>query len=108
MGELALENQSLRPFIKARKAFFKNQDRLDRLKKWIAPDDREDDIDLKMITVLARAEQPDPFAILMKILESFCKSGSFIPDEESKTLEDIETLGLKTSFWTFMAKTFGL
>lgn len=107
MGELGLENQSLRPFIKARKAFFKNQDRLDRLKKWIAPDDREDDIDLKMITVLARAEQPDPFAILMKILESFCKSGSFIPDEESKPWKDIETLGLATSFWTFMAKTFG-
>lgn len=107
MSELGLENQSLRPFIKERKAFFKNQDRLDRLKKWIEPDDREDDIDLKMITVLAKAEQPDPFAILMKLLESLCKSGSFIPDEESKPWKDIETLGLAPSFWKFMAKTFG-
>lgn len=107
MGELGLENQSLRPFIKERKAFFKNQDRLDRLKKWIAPDDREDDIDLKMITVLARAEQPDPFAILMKLLEPLSKSGSFIPDEASKPWNDIETLGLAPSFWKFMAKTFG-
>jgi len=107
MNELGFENQSLRPFIKARKAFFRNQDRLDRLKKWVEPGDREDDIDLKMITVLTRAEQPDPFAILMKLMESLCKSGSFIPDGESKPWKEIETLRLEASFWKFMAKTFG-
>lgn len=105
--ELGLENRSLRPFIKARKAFFRNQDRLDRLKKWVEPGDREDDIDLKMITVLTRAEQPDPFAILTKLMESLCKSGSFIPDGDSKPWKDIETLGLKASFRKFMGRTFG-
>ena len=107
MNELGLENQSLRPFIKARKAFFRNQDRLDRLKKWVEPNDREDDIDLKMLTVLTRAAQPDPFAILMKLMESLCKSGSFIPDGESKPWKDIETLGFESLFWEFMARTFG-
>ncbi|WP_319575785.1 BREX-1 system phosphatase PglZ type A [uncultured Desulfobacter sp.] len=107
MNELGLENQSLRPFIKARKAFFRNQDRLDRLKKWVEPNDREDDIDLKMLTVLTRAAQPDPFAILMKLMESLCKSGSFIPDGESKPWKDIEALELESSFWKFMARTFG-
>ncbi|WP_457551190.1 hypothetical protein, partial [Desulfobacula sp.] len=89
--ELGLKNQSMRPFIKERKAFLRNQNRLDRLRKWVQPDDREDDIDLKMITVLTRADQPESFAILMKFVESFCKSGKFDPEVESKPWRDIDS-----------------
>ena len=105
--ELGLENQSMRPFIKERKAFFRNQDRLDRLKKWVEPGDREDVIDFKMITVLTRADQPEPFAILMKLAESFCKNGKFDPEGESKPWKDIVTLELDASFWKLMVQTFG-
>jgi len=105
--ELGLKNQSMRPFIKERKTFFRNQDRLNRLKKWVQPDDREDNIDLKMITVLTRADQPEPFAILMKLVESFCRSGKFDPEVESKPWKDIVLLDLDESFWKLMVQTFG-
>jgi len=105
--ELGLENQSMRPFIKDRKAFFRSQDRLDRLNKWVEPQDREDDIDLKMITVLARADQPEPFAILMKLMDSFCMDGQFDETMESKSWKEIDALGLTPSFWKFMVQTFG-
>ena len=105
--ELGLENQSLRPFIKERKAFFRSQERLDQLKKWVEPQDREDDLDLKMITVLVKADQPDPFAILMKLMDSFCKDGQFDETMESKPWKEIDLLGFTPSFWKFMVQTFG-
>jgi uncharacterized protein (TIGR02687 family) len=107
IGELGLENQSLRPFIKERKAFFRSKDRLDRLNKWVESHDREDDIDLKMITVLSRADHPEPFAILMKLMDSFCMDGKFDETNESKPWKEIDTLGLAPSFWKIMVQTFG-
>ncbi len=105
--ELGIENQSLRPFIKERKAFFRNQDRLDRLKKWIEPGDREEDIDLKMITVLTRAEQPEPFTILIKLMDSFCRGNTFDETMELKAWKDMDTLGLSASFRKLMTQAFG-
>ena len=105
--ELGLKNQSMRPFIKDRKAFFRSRDRLERLKKWVEPQDREDDMDLKMITVLARADQPEPFAILMKLMDSFSMDDQFDETMESKPWKEIDALGLTPSFWKFMVQTFG-
>ncbi len=105
--ELGLSNQSLRPFIKERKAFFRSQDRLNRLNKWVDPDDREDELDLKMITVVARANQPGPFAVLMKLADSFCKDDHFDPAMDAKPWKEINKLGLAPSFWKLMVHTFG-
>ncbi len=107
LKELALENQSMRPFLKERGDFFKNQDRLNRLKKWASPADREDDIDIKMLAVITRADQPAPFSILMKLFDSFCAHGKFNNMEPSKPWRDIEKLGLKAPFWKILARTFG-
>ncbi|MBF0235467.1 MAG: hypothetical protein HQK65_20900, partial [Desulfamplus sp.] len=107
MKELGISNMSMRPCIKKRSNFFRSQERLDRLKKWIKPDDREEDIDLKMLTVLSRATMPEPFAILMKLMDSFCKDGRYHPALESKPWKDIDSLELSKSFWCVMAQTFG-
>ncbi|MEA1966965.1 MAG: BREX-1 system phosphatase PglZ type A, partial [Thermodesulfobacteriota bacterium] len=105
--ELGLSNHSLRPFIKERKTFFRSQDRTDRLKKWVDPDDREDELDLKIITVLARANQPEPFAVLMKLADSFCKDNHFDPAMDSKPWKEINSFGLAPFFWKLMVQTFG-
>ncbi len=107
MKELRLSNMSMRPYIKSRSSFFRSQDRLDRLKKWVEPDDREENIDLKMLTVLSRAVNPEPFAILMKLMDSFCKDSRFNPDLESNPWKEIESLELSKSFWSVMIQTFG-
>ena len=107
LKELNIERQSLRPYLKERKTFFKSQDRLNRLKKWLTADDREDDIDLKMLSVITRADQPEPFAILMSLLAPFCKEGKFNEDEPGKSWIEIEKLGLKPAFGKMLARSFG-
>ncbi|SLM29866.1 PglZ domain protein [Desulfamplus magnetovallimortis] len=107
MKELGLSNMSMRPYIKGRSSFFRSQDRLDRLKKWVEFDDRKETMDLKMLTVLTRASRPEPFAILMKLMDSFCKDDQFNPTLESKPWKEIESLELSQYFWSLMTQTFG-
>jgi uncharacterized protein (TIGR02687 family) len=107
LKELDLNNQSIRPYIQKRKAFFKSQDRHNRLKKWVTPDDREDDIDLKMLAVITRADQPEPFSILMKLFDSFCQKGTLDAQEPSKSWVEIEKLDQVPFFWKMLAQTFG-
>ncbi|MDM8516198.1 BREX-1 system phosphatase PglZ type A [Desulfobacterales bacterium HSG16] len=107
LKELALDNQSIRPYLKQRNKFFNNKDRFNKLKKWVKPDDREDDIDLKMLSVVTRSDQPDLFTILMKVFESCCDENTFNDDISSKYWSDIEKLDLAPSFWKFAAQTFG-
>jgi len=107
LKELNLENQSIRPYLKKRKAFFRSQDRLNRLKKWVNPDDSQDDIDLKMLTVITRAGQPEPFSALMKLFDSFCLDGKFNAGKPSTLWTEIEKLELKPSFWRLPAQIFG-
>jgi uncharacterized protein (TIGR02687 family) len=107
LKELNLNHQSVRPYIQTRKAFFKSQDRLNRLKKWVAADDQEDEIDLKMLAVITRADQPEPFSILMKLFDSFCQKGKFDTEETSKPWMEIEKLDLMPFFWKILNQTFG-
>ncbi|MBW2369448.1 MAG: BREX-1 system phosphatase PglZ type A [Deltaproteobacteria bacterium] len=107
LKELNLEHQSLRPYLKERKAFFRSQARLNRLKKWIQADDREDDLDIKMLAVITKADQPEPFSILMSLLVSFCQEGKTINDEPSELWLQLEKLGLEASFWKIPAQNFG-
>jgi len=127
LKELNLEHQSLRPYLKKRKVFFRSLDRLNRLKKWIMPGDREDDIDLKMLAVIIRADQPEPFSVLMNLFALFCQKGKYSEENQSKPQSksqskpqsksqskpqskpwnEIDKSGLKPAFWKILACTFG-
>lgn len=107
LRELNLKYQSLGPHLKARKAFFKSQDRLNRLKKWVAADDREDDIDLKMVAVVTKADQPEPFSLLMSLLSNSCQEGTYSEYEPSALWIQIEKLGLEGAFWKMLTLNFG-
>jgi hypothetical protein len=60
LDELGLTHYALRTHLTNRQAFFRNQDRVNRIKKWVRPDDTEVELDIKMLAVLSRAEHPDP------------------------------------------------
>src|SRR6056297_1088411 len=107
LKELGIDRHGLIPYIRSRIAFFKNKDRLNRLKKWVNSEDHEDDIDLKLLTVVTRADQPEPFSILMKLIDSFCKSGKYDDSEPSKQWTEMEKLDLMPVFWKMLKKTFG-
>jgi uncharacterized protein (TIGR02687 family) len=107
LKELNLNHHRLKPYIQERQAFFVNKDRFNRLKKWVIPDDSEDDIDLKMLSVLTRSDQPELFSILLKLFESCIDNNTFDDSISSKFWSDIEKLGLAPSFWKFVSQTFG-
>ena len=106
-SDLGLTNQALRSFIKQHLSFFQSMDRFERLKKWIVPGDGEDELAKKMLAVITRAEQPEVFAVLIKLYEACCPDGRFDPGHVPKTWDDMVKMGLEGIFWEFVAKTFG-
>jgi uncharacterized protein (TIGR02687 family) len=107
LSELGLENPALRSHLKKRKAFFRSQERLNRLKKWAIASDNEDAVDLKILGVLTRADSSEPFTILMRLFESFCVQGEYNPSAESGVWADIEKMEMAVPFRQLISKTFG-
>lgn len=108
LNELGLGNQSLRPHLAKRKVFLRNQDRLNRLKKWAKPEDTEADLDLKMLAVLSKADLPDIFSVLMKLFGELCQQDDNQPLLVSQTpWDEIKKFELADSFWEQISLTFG-
>lgn len=107
LNELALKQVSLRTHIAQHLTFCRSQDRLERLKKWVQPEDTDRDLDLKMLAVLARADQPHAFNVLMRLYEGFCESGSCTLTATPKIWDDIIKQDLEAAFWDLMERTFG-
>ena len=107
LSDLELTNQAMRHHLASRKKFFSNQERLNRLKKWVLPGDTEREIDLKILGVLTKADQPDAFNILMKLFSEYCHEGKCNLQNTPKTWADIEKYDVEERFWEFMATTFG-
>jgi hypothetical protein len=55
LEDLGLTSQQLRAHLKERAKFLKSKDRVDRLKRWVTPNDAAGDLDRKMIAVLAKS-----------------------------------------------------
>ncbi len=68
--QLGLENQYLRQHIAVRLKFFDNKERFAKLKALVDPNDSPEDLDLKMLAVLARAEQPELLNVLRALFHS--------------------------------------
>ena len=107
LSDLELTNQAMRQHLALRKKFFSSQERLNRLKKWVLPGDTEREIDLKILGVLTKADQPDVFNVLMKLLSEYCDGGTCNLKNTPKTWGEIEKYDLAERFWEFMATTFG-
>ncbi|MBF0245112.1 MAG: BREX-1 system phosphatase PglZ type A, partial [Planctomycetes bacterium] len=107
LNELGLTVQSLRPYLDRRKKFFRSQERLSRLRKWVVDDDNEASLDLKMLAVLTRVDHPNFFSILMKLFGSFCSEDAFAPDSPARMWEDLDKLDLTEPFWELVGQNFG-
>jgi uncharacterized protein (TIGR02687 family) len=107
LNELGLKQVSLRGYIAQRLIFCRSQDRLERLKKWVQPEDTDRDLDLKMLAVLTRADQPHAFNVLMRIYEGFCEDGACTLQAAPKVWDEIFKQDLTEAFWDLMQRTFG-
>lgn len=107
LGELGLTSHSMRAHLSERKKFLGSQDRFNRLKKLVSPEDKERDIDQKILAVLTRSDQASTFDILMKLFGEMCADTGCDFKVPSSSWIDIEKFGLAPFFWEQMAKAFG-
>lgn len=107
LGELGLVNQSMRSYLNERKKFFGSKDRIERLKKLVIPEDREKELDRKMLAVLTKADQPGTFDVLMKLFGEMCEGQECDYKSSPPTWDEIEKFGLAPFFWEQMTRTFG-
>jgi len=106
LDELGLSSHALRPHLKRRAKFLRAKDRLERLKRWVHPQDTADDLDRKMIAVLVRADTPDAESIFLKVFAALAADGAdlnLIP----KPLTDVVSNDLEAAFWALAEGVFG-
>lgn len=107
LEDLGLTTLQLRAHLKERAKFLKSKDRVDRLKRWVAPSDAAEDLDRKMIAVLAKAEQPDLPGILLRLFSGVLQDGVANLDAEPKAWSDIVANDLMDSFWGLVEQEIG-
>ena len=107
LNELGLNSQSLRPYLTRRRTFLRSQDRQNRLKKWVKAEDTENELDVKMLAVLAKAELPDIFSILMKLFGELCSPSEQLMLVPQLSWDEIVKFELTEPFWGQVATTFG-
>lgn len=107
LQELGLVNLHLRTHIGERRKFFDAKDRLQKIKNLVAPDDAAADLDRKMIAVVAKAEQPEPFNLVRTIFHAWTEAGSEIDlDNPPAVWGQIEKFELDVPFWQMVKTLF--
>ena len=116
LADLGLTQQSLRGHLAERSRFFASRDRLERLQRLISPDDEALDIDRKIIAVLVKADQAEPFSVLIALFDGMLAvSGDALADDGGEADLDrlppvwaeLERFGVQEAFWALMARHFG-
>ncbi|MBD5804523.1 PglZ domain protein [Azoarcus sp. Aa7] len=107
LEDLGLVTQQLRAHLKARSKFLRAKDRVERLKRWVLPNDGAEDLDRKMIAVLVKADQPDLSAILLRLFAGLLPDGVPDLDTESKAWSDIVANELEDALWALVARDMG-
>ena len=70
-----LQDRGLLPSQKTA-AFLRATDRVERLKRWVDPQDTAADLDRKMLAVLARADTPDAAGVFLKVFAALAADGA--------------------------------
>lgn len=119
LDQLGLANQHLREHLAKRRKFFDNKDRVKKLQPLIEPNDNEADLDLKMLSVIVRSEQPELLEILRTIFHAIVEGdrdqdllnpsepGEVDLDAIPKIWDNVVKFELDDSFWRTVKTTFG-
>ena len=107
LQELGLVHQHLRQHLAKRRKFFDNKERLHKLTSLVSPEDSELDLDRKMLTVVAKADQPELFNIVRTLFHSMTEGDA--PDLEASppAWAQIERFELDEPFWMMVKSAFG-
>jgi uncharacterized protein (TIGR02687 family) len=107
LQELGLASLHLRTHLADRRKFFDAKDRLQRLKSLVEPNDVAPDLDRKMIAVITKAEQAEPFNLIRTLFNAWTDSQEFDLDEPPAIWGQIEKFELDVPFWQMVKSSFG-
>lgn len=99
LEDLGLTSQVLREHLKLRSKFFRAKERVERLKRLVVPTDDAQSLDRKMLAVLVRADQPDLFAIFLKLFSALVQDGSVDLTFAPRGWQEILANELEDAFW---------
>lgn len=110
LNDLGLQTQTLRAFLGERKQFFKSKDRLQKLKRWVLPEDGEKELNKKMLAVAVGAEQAETSMILLKIFGDLVteseKNGAALHNFAPDVWKNLEKFNLSEYFWRLVEENF--
>lgn len=107
LEDLGLATQGLRSHLKVRGKFLRAKDRVDRLKKLVLPGDGASELDCKMLAVLTRADQPELFAMLLRLYGAMVTDDSADMNAVPKAWQDIGANDLTSAFWDLVQLQLG-
>jgi uncharacterized protein (TIGR02687 family) len=107
LEDLGLTTMSLRTHLKERSKFLRAKDRVDRLKRLVLPGDSAQDLDRKMLAVIARADVPELFAILQRLYAAFITIDSTDLSAQPKAWLDVVSNDLEPAFWELVKEQLG-
>lgn len=104
LRELGLaDSLALKPYIASRSSFLRARERQERLARLVERADGPDELDLKMLAVLARSPQAQLAQILRLLLSEMDPHDL---DSTPALLSEFERYGLLERFWAFVARDF--
>ena len=107
MDELGLSSHTLRPHLKLRSKFLAAKERKDRLKHWTTANDTTPQaIDLKILTVIVKSEQADPFCIFYRVFSDLVQDDELVTESSSRIWTDIKQYQMEEVFWSLAKTTF--
>jgi uncharacterized protein (TIGR02687 family) len=107
LEDLGLTTLSLRAHLKERSKFLRAKDRVDRLKRLVMPGDSAQDLDRKMLAVIARADLPELFAILQRLYAAFIANDTADLSAQPKAWLDVGNNDLEPAFWALVKEQLG-
>lgn len=107
LDDLGLASQALRGHLKERAKFLRAKERVEKLKRLVVPLDTADDLDRKMLAVLTRADQPEFFAILLRLFGALVTEGEADLNALPKSWQDIGANDLAPAFWVLAKHHMG-
>lgn len=108
LNNLGLANrQELLSYFSSKLKFFKSNARFDKFKAILLPGDEEKDMDLKIVSILAKSDKADISSILISMLSAWVSDEEFSLDVDPACFNDIVKMDMAKPFWKLIADQFG-
>lgn len=105
--DLGLRSATVRDHLRSRAKFFASKERTQRLQALLEPDDGANEIDAKIIAVLARETRFDGFTLILALLCDIAGLEDSHSVEAAPLWQEINKYGVQGLVWELLQQQFG-